>query len=55
MVIKNVQFYNNEIERLKTSIKRLRAEKRVAILIEREREAAEQVCDIEKSNEQQPD
>jgi len=33
----------------------LRREQRAAILMEREREAAEQVCDIEKSNEQQPD
>lgn len=51
MVTKSVEYYDNEIERLKTSIKRLRAEKRVAVLIEREKKAAEQVRATGESNE----
>ena len=53
MVIKNIEFYDNEIERLKTAIRRLRAEKRVAILIKHERSINQQ--NIEKAAEMQTD
>ena len=37
MITKNIKYYNNEIERLKERIRLLRAEKRVAVLVERQR------------------
>lgn len=52
MVIKNIDYYDFEIERLKTSIRRLRAEKRVAILLEREQKAAVESEKASDNNEQ---
>ena len=37
MKIKTIEYYETAIIRLKTKIKRLQAEKRVAILLQRER------------------